>query len=460
MKLNKLFLMAAMGLGLVACTENDLVEGGDSNGAQNEGTTYVGFTIDFSKTQTRATTETGTDAEQKINTAYVLMTDASDKIEKVLSFTGGEDIGVTEGEGYYVNKGKFLFKTSAGVHHFYAVVNPETAPTTENLTINDYFKTAVALNVDDIASVTDEENGSFMMASEDVLIASVEDGVTEEEALDGSNNSYTINVERATAKVTMTCEGETLENAVGIPDEPEYGGTVSDLKFNLKGVANKAYRMAQSEWNNIRDNSWTPNEEGTVNNNTLGVSVAIGQDYTAVNAAYCLENMDSPYKQGNTTYLTLKTTFKPANVVDCNDPLNGLDQNTHKGGTGDELTFYVVKEGTLAGNYLMKADLEDFQAIDGNSDKYPEGVDELSGPYTNGECWFGPIWIGQTDTDKKNAPVVRNTWYNLKITGITLPGDPDEPTIDPEQPLTPATNVAITLSVMPWNFINRDINLQ
>lgn len=52
MKLSRLFLLAVMGLGLIACTENDLVEGGDSNGAQNEDTTYVGFTIDFSKTQT------------------------------------------------------------------------------------------------------------------------------------------------------------------------------------------------------------------------------------------------------------------------------------------------------------------------------------------------------------------------------------------------------------------------
>lgn len=91
---------------------------------------------------------------------------------------------------------------------------------------------------------------------------------------------------------------------------------------------------------------------------------------------------------------------------------------------------------------------------------FPNGVESISAEYENGTCWFGPIWIGQTDTDKDNAPVVRNTWYNLKITGITLPGDPDEPTIDPEQPLTPATNVAITLSVMPWNFIDREISLQ
>lgn len=459
MKLNKYLLMAAMGLGLVACTENDLVEGSDSNGAQNEGTTYVGFSLKFNASNTRATTtKDGTPAEQKINSAYVVMANASGVIEAVASTTEA-------GTALNTDKDCYVFQTTPGVHYFYAVVNPDvsgnvTTSLVVGNNIDDYFNTGTALRVSEIASATDEDNGSFMMASHEVLTANVEDGVTKDEALAGSANSYTINVERVSAKVTMTCEEATLENAVGIPDEPEYGGTVSDLKFNLKGVANMAYRMAQSEWNNITDNSWKPNEDGTVNNNTLGVSVAIGQDYTAVNAAYCLENMDSPYKQGNTTYLTLKTTFKPDNVVDCNDPLNGLGTNTHKGGTGDELTFYVVKEGTLAGNYLMKADLEEFQAIEGNSGKYPEGVDELSGPYTYGECWFGPIWIGQEKADDAIAPIYRNTWYNLEITGITLPGDPEEPTIDPEQPLTPKTNVAITLSVMPWNFINREIGLQ
>lgn len=455
MKLNKLFLMAAMGLGLFACSENEL-EGNGPDSAQNEGTTYVGFTLKFNASNTRATTtgeENGTKAEQNIKTAYVVMTNTDGStIEEVVTLTDAKD-----GTESNADNKCYVFQTTPGTHYFYAVVNPDKAPA-KGGKISEYFDTGVPLSVANIASTTD--GGNFMMSSENVLNAYLEDGVKEADALAGKKNSFEINVERVSAKVTMTCEEATLENAVGIPDEPEYGGTVSDLKFNLKGVANMAYRMAQSEWNNIMNNSWTPNEDGTVNNNTLDVSVVIGQAYDAVNAAYCLENMDSPYKQGNTTYLTLRTTFKPANVVDCNDPLNGLDPNIHTGGKDDELTFYVVKEGTLAGNYLMKADLEKFQAIEGNSGKYPEGVDELSGPYTNGECWFGPIWIGQTDTDKDNAPIVRNTWYNLNITGITLPGDPQEPQPDPDQPLVPSTNVAISLTVMPWNFINREIDLQ
>ena len=452
MKLNKYLLMAAMGLGLVACTENDLVEGGDSNGAQNDGTTYVGFSLKFNASNTRATAtgeEDGTEAEQKINTAYVLMTDASDKIEKVLSFTGDNDKGVTEGEGYYKDKGKFLFKTSAGVHHFYAVVNPETVPT-ENTTIDDYFKQAVTLAVDKIPSIIDVESSNFMMASEDVLIASVEDGVTEEEALDGPNNSYTIYVERVSAKVTMTCDDKTLTNATN-----NAGGTLANTQFTLNQGVGGFFRMAQASIIADEENTFEY-ISGPTSVYIKGTDPSEDVDYIHRSAApvYCLENIRGSYLQGNTTYLTLQTTFTPAKVVDCADEIKELKENTTTG------TFYVVKQGELAGNYIMETDLTTYQ--NGDDSKLPAGVEAISDAYTDGNCYFGPIWIGQEEADdaNANAPVVRNTWYNLKITGITLPGDPDEPTIDPEQPLTPATNVAITLSVMPWNFINRDINLQ
>ena len=457
MKLNRLFLLAAMGLSLFACNNNDLVDGSVTNEAQNEGTTYVGFSLKFNDPNTRATTtEDGTPAEQKINTAYVMMADASGNVEKIIS-TSEKGTGTSN-----TNTDYYVFQTTAGVHYFYAVVNPDIAPTMEGdgataKTISGYFNTGVALAVANIASTTGE--GNFMMASNAVKEAYVEDGVTKDEALKGTKNCFAIQVERATAKVTMTCEEKILENAVGIPDEPEYGGTVSNLKFNLKGVANMAYRMAQSKWNNIANNSWTPNEDGTVNNNTLDVSVEIGQDYKTVNAAYCLENMDSPYKQDNTTYLTLQTTFIPARVVDCDaTAANGDLKDNPNATTSTPVPFYVVKTGSLAGNYILKSDLTTYQAS--NSGKYPNGVESISAEYKEGICWFGPIWIGQTNAADQNGPVVRNTWYNLKITGIALPGEPQEPQPDPDQPLVPTTNVAISLTVMPWNFIDRGIDLQ
>lgn len=459
MKLNRLFLLAAMGLGLFACNDNDLVEGSAPNGTQEEGTTYVGFSLKFNDPNTRATkTEDGNPVEQKINTAYVMMADASGNVEQIVSTA---DRGKGDNN---TNTNYYVFQTTAGVHYFYAVVNPDIAPTMEGenataKTISTYFNTGVALTVANITSTAD--GGNFMMASENVLTADVEDGVTKDEALKGTKNCFAINVERVAAKVTMTCEKATLENAVGIPDEPEYGGKVSNLKFNLKGVANMAYRMAQSEWKNIPNNSWTPNEDGTVNNNTLDVSVVIGQDYKAVNAAYCLENINTAYKQSNTTYLNLYTKFVPAKVVDCDsqETVGALKDNPNAANPDPKaVSFYVVKTGSLAGNYILKSELDTFQG--GDDTKFPNGVESISAEYKEGTCWFGPIWIGQTNAADQNGPVVRNTWYNLNITGIALPGEPQEPQPDPDQPLVPATNVAISLSVMPWNFINREIDLQ
>ena len=438
MKLNKYLLMATMGLGLIACTENDLVEGGDSNGAQNEGTTYVGFTIDFSKTQTRATTETGTDAEQKINTAYVILADGN-IISQVVSSADEES-------------SKYVLKTTPGPHDFYVVVNPTTAPTTSN-TVSEYFNTGVAIGAEEFAKTT-AGSESFLMASVKKETFDIADGITEEEALEGTDaatNNFTINVERVAAKVTMTCENTTLTNA-----NNNAGGTITTPNFTLKGGATKSYRMAQNPFAEITENAWTNTSSPTDVYVKTGDETDLHEKATPV---YCLENLHDAatgYKQGNTTYLTLQTTFTPANVVDCADEIKDLKENNTTG------TFYVVKQGVLAGNYLMEADLQDYRDEKGDQSALPAGVEAISDAYTDGECHFGPIWIGQEEADdaNANAPVVRNTWYNLKITGITLPGDPEEPTIDPEQPLTPATNVAITLSVMPWNFIDREIDLQ
>ena len=453
MKLNKYLLMAAMGLGLIACTENDLVEGGDSNGTQNEGTTYVGFSLKFNDPNTRATTtEDGTPAEQKINTAYVMMADASGNVEKIIS-TSKKGTGTSN-----TNTDYYVIQTTPGVHYFYAVVNPDIVPTMEGdgataKTISGYFNTGVALAVADIASTTG--NGNFMMASHEVLTANVDDGVTEDEALKGTKNCFAIQVERATAKVTMTCENTTLTSATNNGSD----GTITTPKFTLKGGATKSTRMAQNPFTDITGNAWTYT--------SIETPVYVKQEADAdddnihrkATPVYCLENINTAYKQSNTTYLNLQTNFVPAKVVNCDATAeNGELKVNPNAEESKAVSFYVVNTGNLAGNYILKSELEAFQK--GEVTKFPKGVESISAEYENGTCWFGPIWIGQEDADDADAPIYRNTWYNLKITGITLPGDPSEPKPDGGQGLTPATNVAITLSVMPWNFIDREIDLQ
>lgn len=452
MKLNRLFLLAAMGLGLFACNDNDLVEGSAPNGTQEEGTTYVGLSLKFNASNTRAT-EDGTAAEQKINTAYVIMADADGNVEQIIS-KAEKGTGTSN-----TNTDYYVIQTTPGVHYFYAVVNPDIAPTMEGdnataKTISTYFNTGVALTVASITSTA--EGGNFMMASENVLTADVEDGVTKNEALAGTKNCFAINVERVAAKVTMTCESTALTNA-----NNNAGGTITTPKFTLKGGATKSYRMAQNPFTEITENTCSYSSSETDVYVKTGDETDLHEKATPV---YCLENLHATgaYKGGNTTYLNLYTKFVPAKVVDCNsqETVGALKDNPNAADPDDltAVSFYVVKTGSLAGNYILKSELDTFQGDDDT--KFPNGVESISAEYVEGTCWFGPIWIGQTNAADQNGPVVRNTWYNLKITGIALPGDPQVPQPDPDQPLVPPTNVAISLSVMPWNFIDREIDLQ
>ena len=452
MKLNKYLLMAAMGLGLVACTENDLVEGSDSNGAQNEGTTYVGFTLKFSNTNTRANGDDAlaTEAESIITSAYVMMTsDGGTTFEKVLDMTapGGSDV-----EGYYTDSEKFLFQTTAGNHDFYAVINPDTPPT-EGEDISDYFEKAKSLSLAVIAAPN-----KFMMSNCSKNTFNLVDNITKDQALEGddnASNNFTISVERVVAKVTMTCLNATLESESGTTN---VGGKINNLQFYLMGEATKSYRMASTSNLNLSRTDGITDKYSFESTIPVGITINTGvdQDKTQATPVYCLENLQDSYVQGNTTYILLKTDFIPTKIVDCIKADGTTTDNDNTSDTAEP--FYVVKSGDLAGNYIIKADLDAYKQ--NHQNQLPQGVLSISDEYENGTCWFGPIWVGQEDGNENNGPVKRNTWYNLNIQKIKLPGDPKAPEISEPQPLVPNTNVAITLDVMDWVSVDRNISLQ
>lgn len=456
MKLNKLFLMVAMGLGLFACSENEL-EGNGPEGAQNEGTTYVGFTLKFNDANTRAE-ETGTEAEQKINSVYVLVADG-DNVITIGSLSATSEAPIESG------KTKVVFATKPGKHDFYVVVNPDKEPSNaENgnaKTISGYFNSGVAFELDNIAKTND--GGNFMMSSLQATECILADNITEQDAKDGNigdaeTNNFTLQVQRVTAKITMTCASEVLKDATTDENSAEELGKILNTEteypvFNVRGMASHSHRMAQSTIAEVAGNTWAGAK--------LSTKLLIGDTYSNANPVYCLENLHTTgtYKQGNVTYVTLKTTFIPKKVLDLttnNETLKDYDGYT----TSTNKSFYVVRSGSnnVVGRYILADELDVFRTND--PDRLPTGVTSIEGPYREGECWFGPIWIGQTDTNMQDAPVNRNTWYNLSIAGLKLPGEPEEPEIDSDQPLVPDTYVAITLDVMPWNFIDRPIELQ
>lgn len=455
MKLNRLFLLAAMGLGLFACNDNGLVEGSAPNGTQEEGTTYVGFSLKFSNTNTRAEGDLATEEESHIASAYVMMaSDDGATFAKVLSMSDtptGEDV-----EGYYTTEGKFLFQTTAGNHDFYAVINPDTPPT-EGGDISDYFETPELLSLGTIAA-----SNNFMMSNCNKNTFNLVDNVTEEQALNGNKdedatNNFSISVERVVAKVTMTCLEPKLESESGATN---VGGTIDNLQFYLMGEATKSYRMAYQNLNLTRDDGGISDSytimNGSINENGIIIRTGAVNDKTKATPVYCLENLQDSYVQGNTTYILLKTDFIPTKIVDCTKADGTITDNDNKSDKAE--SFYVVKSGDLAGNYIIKADLDAYKQ--NHQNQLPQGVLSISDEYENGTCWFGPIWVGQENVNDNDGPVKRNTWYNLNIEKIKLPGDPKAPEINNPQPLVPNTNVAITLDVMDWVSADRNISLQ
>ena len=446
MKLNKLFLMAVMGLGLFACSENEL-EGNGPEGAQNEGTTYVGFTIDFGEMGTRAATigtTPGTDAESEVTTVYALLTDKDgDDIKNTYLMTAYE-YGETGSE-----KVKYMFATSPGTYDLYVVVNPDQADlTTTNkpTKISEYLKKGVTLGV---ATITTKNK--FMMSSTEETEVYIQDNVSETDAKNGTDattNNFTVNVERVTAKVTMTCANPVLTDKSG----GDAGGTLNSASFYLKNRALKSTRMAVSTPLNLDYET-----EGDFESPTTATEIKLtgSTDKAGATPVYCLENIQANYnKGGNITYASLSTVFIPSKVVNCDATAEVGELKKYDGG---KTSFYVVKTGSLSGNYILKSELDDYQVS--HPGEYPKGVESISAEYEDGECWFGPIWVGEND-DKSSYAIERNHWYNLNITGITLPGSPTEIVPDPEIPPHQATNVAITLTVEPWTTVDRNIDLQ
>lgn len=220
------------------------------------------------------------------------------------------------------------------------------------------------------------------------------------------------------------------------------------------------------------DDDWT---EVVLNQSASGVS---STELVRFNAAYCMENVQSEYKQNNTTYIKFSTVFTPDKALDFNTTGGGdwtvkgtLKDVTEPLSAADAPSFFVVLDGNAeyTSNYILKSDLYDgnqaktgltITEIDGGySITGIEGITKISDEYKGGKCFFGPIWVNLTD-DGSSSPIYRNDWYHLTVNSIKLPGLPSEPGDGGEIPLTPNVDVTITLSVLDWNLVNRDIDLQ
>lgn len=512
MKLNKLFLLSAMGLGLFACNNNDLVEGSGPNGTQEEGTTYVGLKINFNSSSSRANTgdspantngttpplydDDGDGNEALIKDVRIVVTDESGNLQynQVVPDTDSDK--------------KYVFQIQSGIKNFYVVVNGNSLGLTDELDDWNGSKLTLQKKALDLCDFNDTETSGngFLMSSVSAVHQTIQDNVTEAEVKAGTANNVEITVERVVAKVTMQLKSDidfsketaTLKKLtcqIGNADNLEYNkdGENDAAKYKITGT----YLMANDE-DGVRKTPYYLYPDGNVDwsqfsqANLLGKSATIYEDgvvstTTPMARFYCLENTHANtdpknYKQSNTTFIRVKAEMIP----------NSAKQFTYSAGQTPPVTisdrtsmpseletFYVITAAPDQNDlnaYVFASDLANLYkdlvvegGASGTDEQAAAVVEALADydyyftePYKNG-CGYYNIWVNDMKDANGQilniAPIFRNDWYNLTITSLTLPGSPTGD-LNPEEPIHPDTYVGVTLTVRDWNKVEHQVDLQ
>lgn len=454
MKKRHLFAISLIGLALAACsTDDELNAGGNQS---NEGA-VVTLKLDMAGSQTKGSPtpikeQEGTPAENAITNVTVVV-NYGNTTQKVFKSTDYNDSNSEY--GWNETSKTFKFQTPAGDATFYVYANVNEV---DNLSSN-WTKKLVSKGTDVSAYYTD---GSFFMSNQNGK------GVPFTINPDATNE-VTVNIERAAAKVTV-------ESKADFTDDP-HGGTIIDnsMYFALGNTVDKFYLLQQDDWSIPTDVAYL--DDPIVDwNKSIDVEESATTDIEDLPAIYCMENVLADYEQGKTTYIKFKTTFVPGKILtfEENETGNGLkvigdtDFSSESG-----VDFYVVLGATnssLNSSYIKATDIEGKTGVSiGAADEDGkcvvtgiEGITHISKKYADGLCYFGPIWINLNEAGNE-SPIYRNDWYHLTVSSINLPGSPTEPVIeedDEDDPLTPPVDVTVKLTVMKWNLVEHDIDLQ
>lgn len=515
MKLNKLLLMAAMGLGLFACSENEL-EGNGPDSAQAEGTTYVGLKINFNSSSTRATGDQPVDGDKD-----GILYDDNETAFTIESAVKDVRIVVTDAEGNSQYNAIvtpdpvddiYLIEITPGIKKFYAVVNGQSLGLDGQFSSWAGEQKPLKMEASKLYQYTDGSTGNgFLMSSIAAVEQTIQDNVSIDAVKAGTANNVEITVERVVAKVTMqlktdidfsneTATLKKLTCQIGNADNLVYAKGEQKPTYTTAGT----YLMASND-GNVRTTPYFNYPESNVDwtqfsqDALLGASATIYENgavstTTPTARFYCLENTHANtdpknYKQSNTTFIRVKAemipnsaktfTYVPASGDGTQASITIAEKKDNL--PTDLETFYVITAAPNQddqGSYVFASDLlrlytdlvPNGQATE-DEDKLAAVVDALkdaqygyhfTAPYTAG-CGYYNIWVNDMKDANGQclniAPVFRNDWYDLTINSITLPGSPNE-SLDPGQPIHPNTNVGITLTVRNWNKVNHNVNLQ
>lgn len=510
MKLNKLFLMAAMGLGLFACSENEL-EGNGPDSAQAEGTTYVGLKINFNSSSTRADGDQPIDGDED-HTLYDDPEDGNEALIKDVRIVVTDENGNVQYNDVVTDTDadkKYVFQIPSGIKYFYAVVNGNSLGLADELKSWDGDQLTLLKKASDLYDFNASETAGkgFLMSSVSAVQRPIQDNVTETDVIAGKANNVEITVERVVAKVTMqlsnnlVAEGGFNNQTATLKGLTCQIGNADNIKYDKNGADENAqystagtYLMASNNASNVRVTPYYEYVNSAVDfwdnfseDKLLSTAQTIYpvEDNTPITACfYCLENTHASgnYLQSNTTFIKVAAQMIPNSAKEFTYSADAEPEVTisNRGSMPAEpQTFYVITAAPDQKDlnaYVFAEDLAKLYATlvtDGSAsaidDQAADVVTALAAygyyftePYKDGYGYYN-IWVN----DMKNAngeilniaPIFRNDWYNLTIQSLKLPGSPTGD-LEPEEPIHPNTYVGVTLTVRSWNQVKHDVNLQ
>ena len=511
-------LLGLLTIGLVALTS---CKKDEKEPQKNEGTTYVSVAINL-QSSLRAGTGT-TDDEFNLKGTW----NGKDAIETVAVYVVG-DGSVSYGQYTMADfkivkaaddtnitiKPKNAILTKPGSKKIYALINaPAEITKMLEMSMPAHFNKAYAKAVENmttaqVARANGEKEDVIMMSNADECKIDVEDGVSKEEAIQGTKNRAKVNVKRVVARVILTTTKDTY------PIELEDGtmlGTISNITYAV-AQGEKAFYISQQKNKEglivtpgyyflpavdaTNPSKLTNYEEQAKIYDYSDLHTTVNKPRTALvatdlksaleigkksleSSAFIFEashkfgdegetvaNYTGDFRRGNTPYVLVRTKFTPNDNAFYNDYQKGL----FKKGDG---TFYRGEDGLFyARNKPFNG--KNTKAIVPNQ-KYTE--------YKAGKVLYH-VFVNPDEVYKTlNAPAYRNNIYHIGVSGFkTLglnwnplyPEDPDNPKDnpdpkpkgEPEPPYVPGdfntpkeTYLSVEINVIPWNVHSFEIQL-
>lgn len=520
MKTKQLFFCGLTGLALLAtsCSSNDeALNGGD--GTTSEGKTYAQIAISVANSATtRAVAgntgayEYGEDAEYTVKDLTVVLADKNDIAVQVITPTLKTATNTDEADKLV--RVTEPFKCTPGTYKVYVLVNYKNSQDALTPIIKGSTDMKAEFGIIDIAKLSTTDN--FFMTNtsvpkekeinEKATGKEVDDAGKEIQEGGATNlNLLTVDVERAVSKVTFdNTDNQSFDIKVGdnkIATATLEGASLINLNKKMylvkEGTLATNSPVTTNDWPYPKD----PNYDQT----------SIDKDYCKANFEqrsatefsvpskakfYCPENTMEASAQlnGQTTGVVYKVKYVPEGKYYTELAENGTDSyskmfknvlgltdkdpaitntifTTAEGTDGTDGTFYSyngyvfkTKAGARLYKAIATANTGDDAAAVNAAFKTNESDADIQ-TYKNGYCYY-TAWIKHNPTSKiyleqDKYGVVRNFWYELKVSSIKKLGYSKATYEDPKTPDDKAeASIQVKVNIKKWRLVKQNVNLE